>query len=252
MWDAKNTSPEVQHSKAEIAILPVGAIEQHGDHLPLGTDWMEADAIAQKIAAALNAYLLPALPFSNSQAHTEFRGTVSLQPQTLAAVVRELVECLFTQGFKQVVVVNLHGGNTILKVAIRELNSMDPEGKVILVHPWTPAIAELRELFPDFDNDLHAGDFETSLLLAFATDLVGDERNDHIPQGISGEFFDYLPINALTKTGVWGQPGLASAEKGLAALEIMTVKSVQHIRETFQQIAERRDAVQSRGDIDSR
>lgn len=238
MWDATSTSPWLNHGKTTLAVLPVGALEQHGAHLPLGTDWMEADGIARKIAAGLNAYLLPALPFGNSQAHASFRGTVSLDPRTLARVVRELVQCLFTQGFKQVVVINTHGGNIVLKVTIRELNATYSDAKVILVHPWVPAIADLRKLFPDFDQDLHAGDFETSLMLALHPEWVGDDRRDTVPQNISGEFFDYLPINTLSKTGVWGRPSRASREKGQAALEVMAKKSVEYIRHTFQLITE--------------
>lgn len=236
MLDAKNTSPEVEHSSPEIAVLGVGAIEQHGPHLPLGTDWMEADAVARGIAKELDAYLLPALPFSNSQAHASFRGTVSLTPETLAAVVGDVVSSLFAQGFKKVVVVNLHGGNTILRVAIRELNYRHPDAKVLLVNPWIPAISGLKRLFPDFDNDLHAGDFETSLMLALEAGFVKSERQDQVPEGMSGEFFDYLPTAAMSPNGVWGRPSLATAEKGQAALKIMVERSAEHIRDTFRKI----------------
>jgi creatinine amidohydrolase len=239
MWNAENTSPEVEGSGSDIAILPVGAIEQHGSHLPLGTDWMEADAVAHRVSEVLGAYLLPALPFSNSQAHARFRGTVSLQPETLAVVVKDLVSSLFAQGFKRVVLVNLHGGNAILKIAVRELNYLHSEGKVILVSPWIPAAAELHVLFPDLDNDLHAGDLETSLMLAIDANLVRADRSDYVPQGLSGEFFDYLDISALTESGVWGKPSQASPEKGKAALDLMVEKTVQYIRRTFRQIDER-------------
>ena len=238
MWNAKNTSPELEHSNAEVAILPVGAIEQHDTHLPLGTDWMEADAVGEGIAHELNAYLLPALPFSNSEAHADFRGTVSLKHETLAQVIEDLVICLFVQGFRKVVIVNLHGGNAILKIAVRKLNTTRKDGKVLLINPGIPALKELRELFPDFDNDLHGGDFETSLMLTIDESTVGKERHDHVPPGKSAEFFDYLPMSAMSKTGVWGKSSLASREKGEKALAIVVKRCVEHIRDTFFQIEE--------------
>jgi creatinine amidohydrolase len=238
MWNARNTSPDLEKSNADIAILPVGAIEQHDTHLPLGTDWMEADAIGEGIARELNAYLLPALPFSNSEAHADFRGTVSLKHETLAQVTEDLVTCLFAQGFKKVVIVNLHGGNTILKIAVRKLNTNRKDGNVLLITPGTPPISELREIFPDLDNDLHGGDYETSLMLAIDKSTVGNERHDHVPPGKSAEYFDYLPMSAMSKTGVWGKSSLASREKGEKALAIVVKRYAEHIRDTFSQIEE--------------
>jgi creatinine amidohydrolase len=78
MKDALNTSSEIAQSEIDLAIVPIGATEQHGAYLPLATDSLEAEAVAKGVAERLNAFLLPVLPFSNSEAHTGFRGSVSL------------------------------------------------------------------------------------------------------------------------------------------------------------------------------
>ncbi|MDD9987884.1 MAG: creatininase family protein, partial [Spirochaetaceae bacterium] len=104
-------------SGTELAILPVGATEQHGSYLPLATDSLEAEAVARGVAERLDAFLLPVLPFSNSEAHAGFRGSVSLSPSTLLTVVKELALDLIGQGFRYVVLLNMHGGNLVLGAA---------------------------------------------------------------------------------------------------------------------------------------
>src|SRR5687768_11532133 len=105
MMDANATSPEIEASGIRTAILPIGATEQHGRVLPLATDTLEADAVGRALAERLGAaYLLPALPYSCSKMHAGFRGTVWLEAATLDRVVKDIVECLFDQDFRRVVV----------------------------------------------------------------------------------------------------------------------------------------------------
>ena len=111
MVTALNTWEEVASSGTEIAILPIGAIEQHGRHLPLGTDWLIADQVAKKLGERLNAYVLPALPYGNSQEHMGFTGTITLRPQTLALIIEDIVLSLRHHGIKNMVVLSSHGGN---------------------------------------------------------------------------------------------------------------------------------------------
>ncbi|RKX99981.1 creatininase family protein, partial [Candidatus Poribacteria bacterium] len=110
-----NTWEEVKEANVEIAILPIGSIEQHGRHLPLGTDWLIADRLARELGERLNAYVLPALPYGNSQEHMGFPGTIPLRPQTLALVIEDIILSLRHHGIKKVVVLSTHGGNWIIK-----------------------------------------------------------------------------------------------------------------------------------------
>ena len=85
MWDASNTSAEIEASGADTAILPVGAVEQHGPHLPIWVDWKQTDALGRGVAERLGALLLPALPYGNSEAHAGFRGSITIRPETLTS-----------------------------------------------------------------------------------------------------------------------------------------------------------------------
>ncbi|MEM2914175.1 MAG: creatininase family protein, partial [Candidatus Bathyarchaeia archaeon] len=131
-----NTYEDLEKSKVDTAILPIGSIEQHGPHLPLGTDWMIVEEIARKVAEKLgNCYLLPAIPYGNSQEHLDFPGTVTLKPSTLAQVVRDIVMSLYLNGLKKIIIIQGHGGNWIIKPTIRELNLEYPDLKVIHSSP---------------------------------------------------------------------------------------------------------------------
>jgi len=89
--DARNTSKEIGEKLPEIAVFGIGAVEQHSIHLPLGTDWLGVSDLTQRVAKELDAFLVPALPFSMSECHGPMAGTVWLKPETLAAVVRDTV-----------------------------------------------------------------------------------------------------------------------------------------------------------------
>ena len=177
--DACNTSAELAASGAELAILPIGATEQHGSYLPLATDSLEAEAVGRGVAERMNAFLLP---FSNSEAHAGFRGSVSLNPSTLLTVVKELALDLIGQGFRYVVLLNMHGGNLILRPAVREINRATEAGRALFVQPFTLAAAELQRIFPNFANEAHAGGFEASLIMEIAPQTIKGSVPDTVPE----------------------------------------------------------------------
>ncbi|HJN15021.1 MAG TPA: creatininase family protein, partial [Armatimonadota bacterium] len=155
MVTVENTWKEVEDSGAEIVIIPIGAVEQHGPHLPLGTDWYAADRVAAQVGEQLNAYVLPALPISNSQEHLDFRGSVSLRPQTLALVLEDIILSLAHQGFGKFVIVNSHGGNWVVKPTIRDINFRHPELMVIMSNGTMPGDSAA------IPPEIHAGAGET-------------------------------------------------------------------------------------------
>src|SRR5437660_10385169 len=91
IYTVENTWKELHEARVDTAIVPFGAVEQHGHHLPLGTDWIIADRMGRALAQALgeDVLLLPAMPFGNSREHMAFPGTITLRPATLAAVLDE-------------------------------------------------------------------------------------------------------------------------------------------------------------------
>jgi creatinine amidohydrolase len=236
--DYTNTSPHLAASGVDIAILPVGSTEQHGPHLPLCTDFQIAEAVAKGVADRLGAFLLPVIAYGDSDVHEGYRGSISICPETLRGLILDIGHQLQEQGFRRVAVLNTHGGNFVLRTAVRKLNRDAPPGhKVLLAQPATLATPALREIIETFDQEVHAGELETSLILHLAPEYVGDERPDCITD-FGGDMYNYTLTRHITDRGVWGVSSKASAEKGARALEAMIEATVLYIECTFERLAE--------------
>lgn len=235
MYDVTSTYLDLESNGVDTAVLPVGAIEQHGPHLPLSVDWFQGDFVARQVAERLNAFLLPGIPFGCSQAHMGFRGSISLSPETLGAVVKDVVKSLLEQGFRRIAVLNFHGGNLILKLAVRDLNLSQSQGKVVLVSPGQDAGIKLDAILEGYADEQHAGELETSVMMYAAPDQVGDSRVDHVP-GVGPIYFDYLPMKEFCPDGVWGRSSLATAEKGKQVIDAMVDYTVEYLQDTFERL----------------
>jgi creatinine amidohydrolase len=231
--DSLSTSPQIEKSGADIAILPIGATEQHGPHLPLCTDASIAEAIATHAAHRLNAYLLPTIPYGNSEVHEGYRGSISIQSETLQALVLDICQQLQTQGFRKIIIINGHGGNFILRIAIRKLNYSAPVGfKVLLIEPHVQFASELAKIIETYPQEVHAGEYETSLMLHLMPEHVGDERSDCVTD-FGAEMYNYALTREITERGVWGVSSKGTAEKGQRTLEMLVNASVEYIETTF-------------------
>jgi creatinine amidohydrolase len=185
----------------ELLVVPLGANEQHGPHLPLGTDTMIASALA---ASVRDAVVAPALPYGSSGEHAGFAGTLSIGQAALLAVLVELVRsCLLPR----VLFVSAHGGNAEpLAAAVHQLRA---EGREVWA--WSPR----------WKGDAHAGRIETSLMLALAPELVGPTRD----AGNVSPLAALMPrlraegVRAVSPNGVLGDPSGASADEGRALLD---------------------------------
>jgi creatinine amidohydrolase len=227
--DGSATSFDWQRHPTRIAVLPVGAFEQHGRHLPLATDTIQAEHFARHLAEALDAALLPALAVGTSLEQAGFRGSLSLRPQTLAAVVEDLALELEAQGFERLVLVNGHGGNFILNPTLRALNRANRPLRALLVNFWEHAGEALTPA-----GDLHAGEFETAVLLAIAPHLVGAEREDWVPgegePGLRQADLTHFGIGHWSPGGVWGRPSRATAEQGRRIVAAVEENLLRHVR----------------------
>lgn len=227
MVTVENTWIEVEESGADIVIVPIGAIEQHGPHLPLGTDWFAADRVGKAIGEELNAYVLPALAVSNSQEHLDFRGSVSLRPSTLALVLEDIILSLAHQGFRKFVVASCHGGNWVVKPTIRDINFRHPELMVIMHSGALPG--ETSAIPPE----IHAGAGETTAIAATRPDLVKEGAEDFTPQH-GREYLDYVGMKPVSPTGIWGQPSAANPAQHDP--DSLTKRLVSYIRATFAEL----------------
>ena len=223
-----NTSKELEDSKVDTAILPVGSIEQHGPHLPLGTDWIIVQEIAKRLAEKLgNCYLLPAIPYSNSQEHLGFCGTVSIRPSTLAKMIRDIVLSLYLHDIKKIIIISGHGGNWIIKPTIRELNLEYPDLKIIHGRPMG-----------EKPLDIHAGNSETSCILHINEELVKIDKIVDCTPDVTQEYIDYVGMKAISKHGPWGLASQASKENGEKLLKTRADRIFQYVKETFSKLEE--------------
>ena len=238
MLTAENTWKEIHDANVDTAIVAVGAVEQHGHHLPIGTDWYMADAFARGLAERLgNVLLLPAMPFGCSIEHMAFPGTITLRPATLAAVLEDIVDSLRRHGIKYVIVHSSHGGNWILKPTLREINFRHPDITLI----WHGGCLPDEGQAPP--EDIHSGRNETSGMLFHYPDRVGDYRSQPDSPGFVGqEFNDYVGYDKTTKTGAWGRPAQATAEWGRQRTEQALDHCVKYVAWAKKRITELRES----------
>ncbi|HEX6961749.1 MAG TPA: creatininase family protein, partial [Lacipirellula sp.] len=165
------TSPRLGSvSRETICVLPLGATEQHGPHLPLATDQIIADGLAERLDAACGGQLLvlPGLPATCSEHHMAFAGSLSLDHQTFAAVVSQLVGSAARHGFRRFFLLNAHGGNMAIGGVIAEqLSTFLPQAEVVFGTWFRMAGERLRYLVEgEYPAVGHACEFETSLIMA--------------------------------------------------------------------------------------
>jgi len=199
---------------------PLGAIEQHGPHLPLEVDALVADALGERVCARLSDSLLaPTLALGCSVEHLGFAGTLSLSPSTLAAVLGDVVASLAAHGFERVLVFSAHTGNdgTLAELA-GALRERARPARVTVVHGidrvsalWQAA--SLREGISPRESGHHAGEYETSIMAALRAEAV---RWGELREGASGDVPDpqtlfYPSLRAHANDGVVG--GRAAAER---------------------------------------
>ncbi len=190
-----------------LLVVPLGATEQHGPHLPLDTDTVIASALASRLGG--DAVLAPPLPYGSSGEHQAFAGTLSIGRDAVETVLVELVRSA-TATFDRVLLVCAHGGNAEpIARAVRRLRS---EGRD--VRAWSPASV--------WSGDAHAGHVETSVMLALRPETVALERaaaGNTAPLGsLIGAMRDG-GVAAVSPNGVLGDPTRANAAAGTELLE---------------------------------
>lgn len=222
---------EVEGRRPRVAIVPLGATEQHGPHLPFATDTLVADALAARLAARLgDAVALPALAVGCSREHMAFPGTLDLAPETLVAVLRDVLRSLARHGVEQAFVFSAHGGNVAtLRDALPALAAAAPGLRVAAATDLDAITARLHEaarrhgVAPEAAGH-HAGEVETSIVLAIHPELVRTDAlaPGHVDAVADPQALFYPDLRRHAPDGTVGDPRGASAVRGARYLEVWT------------------------------
>ncbi|HUX06875.1 MAG TPA: creatininase family protein [Acidobacteriota bacterium] len=157
---------------SDMVIIPLGSTEQHGPHLPLGTDFYESFGMSKIISERTGVMVAPVLFAGYSLYHTGFPGTLSLKPETMEQVVFECAEQLIKYGFRKIMFFNYHGGNNVVQQKLILRINHETKAVAIAIGVGSPVFPEI----PGEPFDWHAGLSETSLMLYLKPELVRMER----------------------------------------------------------------------------
>lgn len=232
------TWPEAQEliEKNAIAVVPVGAFEQHGRHLPLDTDVRLVEIVAKHSAEraernGVPVIVTPVVWSAFSPHHMGFPGTITLSMDGFITVLRNICRCLAKHGFKKIFLLNGHGGNTnIIRSVIQSL-FLEEDIRVVAASYWDFALAFLKEWRTSQPGGIdHACEMETALMLHLFPDLVKTEECKDarwFPQTkyltgdltIGGVVATAFSLAEISSTGVAGSPEAATAAKGQELFE---------------------------------
>lgn len=227
----------------KIALIPVGATEQHGPNLALGTDYVIAHRLSQRIAAGIHprAVVVPPVPMGVSYHHMGFPGTLTFSPETFIAVCVDIASSLKRQGIGHVVFVNGHNGNTAtLNVAVTKIcYELDMKAAVSF---WFQQASDVVREVSRTERFGHACEVETSMLMALRGDMVredalepGDMKPVTLEHAFNNQRFFHtvpVPFHEQTGNGVFGDARLASREVGERLADAAVARTTAFI-ETF-------------------
>ncbi len=245
---ARMTWMEVRDlDKANAAlVLPIGSLEQHGPHLSVDTDLYFSERFLElaleRLTDDAKIYRLPTLPISKSNEHVGFPGSFWLSAATMTAVVQDIAASAQASGFRRLVLWNCHGGNrALLEVIARDVRARTG---LMVFQLFPPAVVADPLAVTDAEAafGIHAGDWETSVMLALSPDRVRSDRVEaaypdftagHLSLELTGATVAWLTRD-FQPTGTWGDATVATAERGRIRVE----KVVERLREILIEIGQ--------------
>lgn len=244
--------PDAKQAVVEdkVVIIPFGSIEQHGHHLPLGTDSINLTNTANLAAEQAGALVAPTQVYGVSHNHIDFAGTMSLEPETLIAIIEDLIASLVHHGFRRILLINGHGGNNAsIEVGAIKARKRFPDA--LIGYTYSASLArESRSLWQS-GYVYHADEGETSRMMAHRPDLVDMDKavrdvtpifDDYYhryydPDGDKAESLTGLVTYGLPQTqvlaasGCMGDSSMADADRGKQAIAITVENLVRVIRD---------------------
>lgn len=245
---------EAYLENSDMVIIPLGSTEQHGPHLPLGSDFYQALAMAEEISKRTQVVVAPVLLVGYSEYHSGFPGTLSIKPETMEQVVFECAEFLMKYGFRRFMFLNYHGGNNIIQDRLIHRINQTTHAEAIAIGVGSP----IQEMDEGEFFDWHAGKDETSTMLYLKPQLVKMERAEkpvitftpHMEElkQLAEEHPELLEVwdqlfgvpfetkkggasHELSSNGIWSfsDPKTATAEMGQKNVEELTETAVRFI-----------------------
>lgn len=195
-------------------LIPFGSVEEHGPHLPLSTDTLQAEEVGRRLAERRALFVAPPVHYGVCRSTSDHRGTLSISTATLRALTIDIVLALYRQGLRNFILLTGHAGGTHTATLIdagEELLQRLSDARIAVLTEFMLASREGQELV-ETQGDAHAGEIETSRLL---------HSHPHLVKGTAPAEFPRFPAGILVRDkrrywegGVWGDPQKASAEKG--------------------------------------
>jgi len=244
--------------KCDIVLIPIGTVEQHGNHLPLFTDnfiaFEVAKRAAEKISSEFPVIVAPVIPFGKSTESADWMGTISLEPLTLLNLVRDICKSLAGMGFKKLVLVNGHGGHVQLLGSVASDIARETKTFVAVFDWWqTDLLSNVKAGLQESGEAgiFHAGEMETSIMMFLYPHLVSKEK---IQESYPAKFtkragYKFLLIEKphnvfsfswnfgdLSRSGTVGDPTKANREKGEIFLDRLVNALCEVLREVKEQV----------------
>jgi len=240
------TQPEIaaQFQKNPLVILPAGSVEQHGPHLPTGTDIYAANIISHAVAERMDGLVLPGGPLGVTPFHMPYEGTISLTPDTYMRLVRETCASTAKHGAKYLLILNWHEGN-IPSLAIAADSLHREHGMTVLT---VQACYVAADLFgPQCGGLTHGGELEALAVIAHRPDLVHLDRAEHSSEAQHGKKMDKLrrtrsfqpvltDIRLIAPTGWYGDPQPATQAKAQRVIAGIAEAIAGEATEIFRQL----------------
>lgn len=255
------TVPEVKEllTKSDLVVIPIGALEQHGNHLPIGTDFINGVERCKLLAQERDVLVCPVLMAGQSPYHMGFAGSITLSAETIVNVHMETVKSLIRHGFKRFMLMNSHGGNTALTTFLVDQINQTTEGIAVDFDVAIRPFIEAKPIEKENHLDRHGGTGETSNSLylmpnlvqldkAYASELTLPEHlramvplvinNDptakllFLAEGLKAEETGKKTSSAeMSKTGVWGErdPKESTTKRGEDNTKVLIAAAVKFI-----------------------
>ncbi|RLG39880.1 MAG: hypothetical protein DRO05_07775 [Thermoproteota archaeon] len=180
--------------KVRFVALPIGVVEAHGPHLPLGTDFIIPNYLSTVLVEKLNGLLAPPIPYGVTTSLTGFPGCLSIEPETLRRLVFEVLRSLRRSGFDKIVIINGHGGSEHVKAIVDAMKQawLELSIKTLLINWWVHAARKSKEILGSIGG--HAGTEETAMIIAIREDLAKTNLFDESQIFLVEEGIEAFPV----------------------------------------------------------